>query len=61
MTRLDAAAVLLTSPGAVIAALVLIGCCAGVAIGELRDRKAKRAHHRHADGPGPFDMPGGAW
>jgi hypothetical protein len=42
MSSFDAAAVLLTSPLVVIAALVLLGCCAGVAIGERRERKAKR-------------------
>jgi hypothetical protein len=42
MSRLNAAAVLLTSPGVVIAALTLLGCCAGVAIGELRERRANR-------------------
>jgi hypothetical protein len=42
MSRLDAAAVLLTSPGVVIGVAVLLGCCAGVAIGERRERKANR-------------------
>lgn len=57
MSKLDAAAVLLTSPLVVIGALVVLGCAAGCAVGELRERRREAHARQHADD----SFTGGAW